>query len=168
VNIIDTLLAHNREYVEHHGHRELPTAPRRKLAVLTCMDSRLDLFGALGLDLGEAHLIRNAGGLATEDAIRSLMLSQRLLGTEVVMVIHHTRCGLENLEEESLTAAIKSEVGEVPPFSLGAYEDVDADVRDTVATLRQSPFLVTTEIRGFVFNVDEGALREVDPGEPTL
>ena len=95
MTVIDRLLAHNRAYVERHGQRELPTAPRHQLAVLTCMDSRLDLFGALGLDLGEVHLIRNAGGLATDDAVRSLLLSQRLLGTRSVMVIHHTRCGLE-------------------------------------------------------------------------
>src|SRR5579863_6991577 len=91
MNVIDELVAHNRDYVERHGHREMPTAPQLHLAVLTCMDSRLDLFGALGLNLGEAHLIRNAGGQASEDAIRSLLLSQRLLGTKSVMVIHHTR-----------------------------------------------------------------------------
>jgi carbonic anhydrase len=161
MSVIDELIAHNRNYVERHGHREMPTSPQLHLAVLTCMDSRLDLFGALGLNLGEAHLIRNAGGLATDDAIRSLLLSQRLLGTRAVMVIHHTRCGLESFEEAALADEIESAVGLRPPFRLGAYRDADDDVRATLATLRDSPFVDSTEIRGFVFNVDDGDLREV-------
>ena len=162
MTVIDELLTHNRDYVARHGHRELPTAPRLHLAVLTCMDSRLDLFGALGLDLGEVHLIRNAGGLATDDAIRSLLLSQRLLGTTAVMVIHHTRCGLESFEEATLAREIESALGEAPPFRLGAYDDVDVDVRDTVSALRASAFVDGTEVRGFVFDVDSGELREVE------
>ncbi len=158
---IDVLLGHNRDYVDRHGHRELPTAPQLHLAVLTCMDSRLDLFGALGLNLGEAHLIRNAGGLATDDAVRSLLLSQRLLGTRSVMVIHHTRCGLETFDEEELANDVEASLGTRPPFRLGAYLDVDDDVRQTVATLRSSPFIDGTEIRGFVFSVDDGDLREI-------
>jgi carbonic anhydrase len=161
MSVIDELLAHHRAYVARHGHRELPTAPQLHLAVLTCMDSRLDLFGALGLELGEAHLIRNAGGIATDDAVRSLLLSQRLLDTRAVMVIHHTRCGLETFDEESLLNELEATLGQRPPFRLGAYDDVDADVRSTVATLSASPFVVGTEIRGFVFDVDNGDLREV-------
>jgi carbonic anhydrase len=125
------------------------------------MDSRLDLFGALGLDLGQVHLIRNAGGIASDDAIRSLLLSQRLLQTRSVMVIHHTRCGLETFEEEALQAELEAAFGERPPFVLGAYDDVDQSVRDTVTALRNSPFVTTTDIRGFVFNVDDGDLTEV-------
>jgi carbonic anhydrase len=162
MSVIDELVAHNRAYVDRHGHREMPTAPQLHLAVLTCMDSRLDLFGALGLNLGEAHLIRNAGGLASDDAVRSLLLSQRLLGTREVMVIHHTRCGLESFDEATLADEVEARVGVRPPFRLGAYRDVDQDVRSTVATLRLSPFVDTTEIRGFVFNVDDGDLREVN------
>ena len=161
MSVIDELLSHNRNYVAEHGHRELPTMPRLHLAVLTCMDSRLDLFGALGLDLGEAHLIRNAGGLATEDAIRSLLLSQFLLKTESVMVIHHTRCGLETFEEEKLQNELQRVKGSRPLFTLGAYDDVDQSVRETVATLKASLFIEQTEIRGFVFNVDDGDLREI-------
>lgn len=161
MSVIDELLAHNRAYVSSHGHRELATAPQLHLAVLTCMDSRLDLFGALGLNLGEAHLIRNAGGLATDDAVRSLLLSQRLLGTRTVMVIHHTRCGLESFDEEELASEIESSLGARPPFRLGAYSDVDEDVRATIDTLTSSPFIDGTEIRGFVFNVDDGDLREI-------
>jgi carbonic anhydrase len=161
MSVIDDLLEHNRDYVLRHGHRVLETRPRHHLAVLTCMDSRLDLFGALGLDLGEVHLIRNAGGIATDDAVRSLLLSQRLLGTRSVMVIHHTRCGLETFEEEALADDIARALGERPPFRLGAYDDVDVDVRATVAALRASPFVDDTEVRGFVFDVDDGSLREV-------
>ena len=161
VSAIDELLSHNRSYVKAHGHREMPTVPRLHLAVLTCMDSRLDLFGALGLDLGEVHLVRNAGGIASDDAVRSLLLSQRLLHTRAVMVIHHTRCGLESFDEETLQEQITSALGARPPFRLGAYVDVDEDVRATVAALRASPFIDGTEIRGFVFDVDDGELREI-------
>jgi carbonic anhydrase len=161
MSVINELIAHNRAYVDRHGHREMATSPQLHLAVLTCMDSRLDLFGALGLNLGEAHLIRNAGGLATDDAVRSLLLSQWLLGTRVVMVIHHTRCGLETFDEEELANDIEASLGARPPFRLGAYRDVDDDVRRTVETLRSSPFVDSTEIRGFVFSVDDGDLREI-------
>lgn len=161
MSAIDELLEHNRAYVARHGHRELPTRPQLHLAVLTCMDSRLDLFGALGLDLGEAHLVRNAGGIATDDAVRSLLLSQRLLGTRSIMVIHHSRCGLETFDEEELQVELEHAFGSRAPFRLGAFGDVDADVRATVAILRQSPFVDTTEVRGFVFSVDGGDLREV-------
>jgi carbonic anhydrase len=162
MTVIDELLSHNREYVARHGHRELPTEPRLHLAVLTCMDSRLDLFGALGLDLGEVHLIRNAGGIATDDTIRSLLLSQRLLGTTSVMVIHHTRCGLESFEERTLARDLEETLGHAPPFRLGAYDDVEVDVRDTVEALRASAFVDGSEIRGFVFDVDSGELREIE------
>jgi carbonic anhydrase len=161
MSAIDDLITHNASYVSRHGHRELPTAPQLRLAVLTCMDSRLDLFGALGLDLGQVHLIRNAGGLATEDAVRSLLLSQRLLGTDAVMVIHHTRCSLETFEEGVLLDEIATDFGERPVFRLGAYRDVDVDVRETVETLRASPFVDGTTVRGFVYDVDDGDLREV-------
>jgi carbonic anhydrase len=162
VSVIDDLLGNNSDYMDRHGHRELPTEPQSRLAIVTCMDSRLDLFGALGLNLGEAHLIRNAGGIATDDVVRSLLLSQRLLKTNAVMVIHHTRCGLETFEEEALMGELQHEFGVRPGFRLGAYRDVDADVRRTVSELRVSPFVRPVEIRGFVFDVDEGSLREVE------
>ena len=161
MSVIDDLLAHNRDYVTRHGHREMATIPQLHLAVLTCMDSRLDLFGALGLDLGEVHLIRNAGGIASDDAIRSLLLSQRLLETRAVMVIHNTRCGLERFDEDELQSELEAQFGQRAPFRLGAYRDVVADVRETVATLRASRFVDATEIRGFVFDVDDGFLTEV-------
>ena len=161
MSVIDELLNNNRGYVERHGHRVLPTAPQLQLAVLTCMDSRLDLFGALGLNLGQAHLIRNAGGLATNDAVRSLLLSQQLLGTRSIMVIHHTRCGLETFDEDELQKTFETSLGARPPFRLGAYSDVEQDVRVTVEALRDSPFVESTEVRGFVFSVDDGDITEV-------
>jgi len=164
VSVIDDLLANNAVYTTQHEHQVLPTAPAKHLAVLTCMDSRLDLFGALGLELGQAHLIRNAGGLASDDAIRSLILSQRLLGTTSIMVIHHSRCGLESFDEETLQSELESDYGQRPPFRLGAYKNVDDDVRATVATLRESIFLTSEDIRGFVYDVDNGSLREVTLG----
>ena len=161
MSAIDDLVVHNRSYAPEHGIRSLPTAPRLNLAVLTCMDSRLDLFGALGLALGDAHLIRNAGGLATDDAVRSLLLSQFLLGTRAIMVIQHTRCSLETFEEENLQFEVEKKFGITTPFRLGAHDDLDANVQATVAILSASPFIDTSEIRGFVFDVDRGELREV-------
>jgi carbonic anhydrase len=158
---IDDLVEQNRARVKAHGHRVLPTEPSLQLAVLTCMDSRIDIFGSLGLQLGEVHLVRNAGGIASEDAIRSLLLSQWLLGTRSIMVIHHTRCGLESFDEETLQNEIANELRVKPPFRLGAYSDVEEDVRLTVRTLRESPFLSDAETRGFVYDVDDGELREV-------
>ena len=159
---IDDVLAANDAYVAAHGHRPLATEPKRRLAVLTCMDARLDLFGAFGLALGDAHLIRNAGGLATEDAVRSLVLSQQLLGTEDVMVVHHSRCGLEHPDEGVVRERLETALGRPLPFALGAFADVATDVRATVATLRAHPLLRSREVRGFVFDVDSGRLDEVD------
>jgi carbonic anhydrase len=161
MSVIDDLLEQNRASIKAHGHRVLPTEPSLQLAVLTCMDSRIDIFGALGLKLGEAHLVRNAGGIASDDAIRSLLLSQWLLGTRTIMVIHHTRCGLETFDETTLQDEIAAELRVKPPFRLGAYADVEEDTRLTVRTLRESPFLSDSEIRGFVYDVDDGELREV-------
>ena len=158
---IDDVLLANDAYVSAHGHRALATEPQRRLAVLTCMDSRLDLFGAFGLELGDAHLIRNAGGLATEDAVRSLVLSQQLLGTEDVMVVHHSRCGLEHPDESVVRDRLEAALGQPLPFALGAFADVEADVRATVATLRAHPLVRAREVRGFVFDVDSGRLVEV-------
>jgi carbonic anhydrase len=161
MSAIDDLVEHNEGYVQSHGHRVMPTEPALHLAVLTCMDSRIDLFNALGLALGQAHLVRNAGGIASDDAIRSLLLSQWLLGTRSIMVIHHTRCGLETFDESTLLDEITDELRVRPHFRLGAYSDVDEDVRVTVRALRESPFLSDAEIRGFVYDVDDGALREI-------
>lgn len=160
--VIDDLLAANAAYAASTGRQALGAPPLRRLAVVTCMDSRIDVFGALGLELGQAHIIRNAGGLATDDVVRSLVLSQRALGTREVMVVQHTRCGLHHLDESALAAEVADEVGSEPPFPFGAFTDLDGSVRRSVDRLRSSPWLPHREVvRGFVFDVDTGRLREV-------
>jgi carbonic anhydrase len=158
---IDRLIADNAAYAAGFDPSGLSARPQRRVAVLTCMDARIDPARMLGLAPGDAHVIRNAGGLATDDAIRSLLLSQRLLGTEEVLVIHHTGCGLEGLDEEGFQAEIESETGAPLPFSLGAFADLDADVARTVERLMACAWLPRRTIRGFVFDVETGRLREV-------
>jgi len=158
---IDAAVVHNAEYVASHGMRHLSTKPAKRLAVVTCMDSRLDLFGALGLDLGEAHIIRNAGGLATDDVVRSLILSQRMLGTERIMLIQHTYCGLHGLDEDSLRDRIASETGVDSTMAFGSFADLSENLRQTARRLSAEPALAQVELRAFVFDVDTGALDEV-------
>ena len=147
---------------ERQGSAGVPTPPRLRLAILTCMDSRIDPFQIFGLERGDAHVLRNAGGVVTDDVIRSLILSQRYLGTEAVMLIHHTRCGAFGLSEDSLKAELQAETGIRPPFSFEGFTDLDADVRQSMARVRQSPFLRHRDaVRGFVLDVDDGSLREV-------
>ena len=139
----------------------LPTEPALQLAVITCMDSRIDLFGLLGLHLGEAHVLRNAGGLVTDDVLRSLTLSQALLGTRQIILIQHTGCGLHG-DEETLRSRVAEATGEEPPFSLGAFPDIEESVRGQIEKLRSAPNLLGGKTaRGFVYDVDTGALREV-------
>lgn len=164
---ITSAVDHNADYVRSHGVRQLPTEPVQHLAIVTCMDSRLDLFGALGLDLGEAHIIRNAGGIATDDVVRSLVLSQRKLGTRRIMLIHHTRCGLEGLDEDDLRRSLAMDTGLETTMSFGSFRDPVANVRKTADRLNQEPALRQVEIRGFVFDVDTGALDEVDLSDGT-
>jgi len=158
---ITDAVSHNREYVARHGISHLATEPRKHLAIVTCMDSRLDLFGALGLDLGEAHIIRNAGGVATDDVVRSLVLSQRMLGTQRIMLIHHTRCGLHGLDEDDLRSKITADTGTASRMAFGAFDDPAENVSRTAQRLDAEPALRHIEIRGFVFDVDTGALNEV-------
>lgn len=136
--------------------------PALHLAVVACMDARVDVYAALGLGNGEAHVIRNAGGAVTDDAIRSLLISQRLLGTTEVMVIHHTDCGMTSFSEADVKRDVEAETGLRPPFALEAFADLDADVRQSVARVEASPFLPHTDaVRGFVYDVGTGLLREV-------
>jgi carbonic anhydrase len=140
----------------------LSPRPRRKVAVLSCMDTRIDLFPMLGLERGDAHIIRNAGGLATDDAIRSLSVSQRLLGTEEVVVVMHEGCGLMGASEDDYARALAAD-GARPSWRLGAFEDVEAALRDSLQRLRSAPELPAREgIRGFVFDPETGGLRELD------
>src|SRR3954451_23544505 len=139
----------------------LDPRPRRKVAVLACMDTRIDLFPMLGIERGDAHIIRNAGGLATDDAIRSLSISQRLLGTEDVVVVMHEGCGLHGASEDEFTQALASD-GVLPTWRLGAFADVEATLRDSLSRLRTSPELPHRDhIRGFIFDPEDGSLREV-------
>jgi len=139
----------------------LSPKPRRKVAVLACMDTRLDLFPMLGLERGDAHIIRNAGGLPTDDAIRSLSASQRLLGTEEIVVVMHDGCGLQGASEDEYAAMLRAD-GALPAWRLGAFDDVERTLAQTLERLRSSPELSAREhIRGFVFNPEDGSLREV-------
>lgn len=158
----DELLRFNQAYAETFPSAHLPTPPARKLAVVACMDSRIDMFGVLGLNLGESHIIRNAGGIITDDVIRSLMISQRLLGTREIILIHHTECGMMSFTDDELKAKIEKEVGIRPPFALEAFTDLDEEVLQSIARIKNSPFVPYRDhVRGFVFDVRTGRLREV-------
>ncbi len=158
---VDELLGIAERYTRVYTGGELPVEPALGLAVVTCMDSRIDLFALLGLRLGEAHVIRNAGGLVTDDVVRSLLLSQTLLGTREVVVIQHTGCGLHG-DEGALRERVAEVAGVEPPGPLGAFADVDESVRGQLARLRAQPGLIGGDAaRGFVFDVETGGLREV-------
>lgn len=158
---VDDLLRNSDRYANVFTAGDLPTPPALRLAIVACMDSRIDLFSLLGLHLGEAHVIRNAGGIITADVIRSLTLSQALLGTRDVMVVQHTGCGLIGSEDE-LRGRIADATGAEPDGPLHAFDDVDASVREQLETLRVTPALtLCTSARGFVYEVETGRLREV-------
>jgi carbonic anhydrase len=164
VEVIDELLEHNRGFSAAHEHRHVDVRPRRQLAVVACMDSRLDVFAALGLEIGEAHVLRNAGGVITDDVIRSLAISQRKLGTREVMLIHHTDCGMTTITDDGFRAELQREAGMAPAFAIESFTDVDADVRQSILRVRHSPFVPHRDsVRGFVYDVDTHALREVAP-----
>jgi carbonic anhydrase len=136
--------------------------PTKHVTILTCMDSRIDTFRIFGLQSGEAHILRNAGGLVTDDALRSLVLSQRLLKTREVILVHHTNCGLHNLDEAALRASIAADTGHEPPYAFGSFPDVDAAVRTAITRVREHPLLPHRDhVRGFVYEVETGHLREV-------
>ena len=162
MDVIDEALAANADFAAGFSARDLPTRPAKRLAVLCCMDSRIDLFAVLGLRNGEAHIVRNAGGIATDDAVRSLALSHWALGTESILVIQHTRCGLEGLDEAALRERIRAESGGEPPARFGHFDDVVSSVRETVATLRGNRVFGGMTVRGCVYDVDSGRLTEVD------
>jgi carbonic anhydrase len=158
----DDLLRNAQAYADNFDKGDLPLPPARKVAVLACMDARLDPNAVLGLQEGDAHVIRNAGGVVTDDAIRSLAISQRLLGTEEVVVIHHTGCGMLTFNDDEFKRSIQEEVGIKPTWSAESFGDLDEDVRQSVARIRASPFIPRKDsIRGFVYEVETGRLREV-------
>ncbi len=158
----DELLTNNDAYAASFSPVARTSAPARKVAILACMDARLDPARVLGLEDGDANVIRNAGGVVTDDAIRSLVISQRLLGTEEIVLIHHTDCGMLTFRDDELKRQITADTGIRPPFAFGAFPDVDDDVRQSIARLKASPFLPKQDrIRGFVYEVESGKLREV-------
>ncbi len=162
MGVIDELLANNRAVAASLPQQHLDLKPSRRLAVVACMDSRLNVFAALGLRDGEAHILRNAGGVITDDVIRSLAVSQRRLGTREVMLIQHTDCGLQKVTDDGFRAELQEATGLAPAFAIESFTDVDADVRQSVRRVRRSPFLLHTgQVRGFVYDVDSHALREV-------
>lgn len=159
----DELLHNNRAYVEGFHDGGLPLTPRRHLSIVTCMDSRMDVFEMFGLEHGDAHIIRNAGGVVTDDVIRSLVVSQRLLDTREILLVHHTDCGLQKITEDDFKNEIELEVGIKPWWAVESFVDPFTDVQQSMNRLRNSPFVAHKQhIRGFVYDVDDGRLIEVD------
>lgn len=158
---IDELFANNEPYAESYDGAGLSPKPVRKVAVVACMDARLDVHGALGLHPGDAHVIRNAGGIVTDDVIRSLLISQRVLGTRSVILIHHTDCGLAGTTDEALGEIIDREIGTRPTFPLGAFPDTAGSVLRSIEKLKASGFVFDQEIRGYIFDTETGRLNEV-------
>ncbi len=158
----DQLLSNNEHYASGFNQAELPAPPAKKVAVVACMDARINLYAVLGLSEGEAHVIRNAGGVVTDDAVRSLAISQRLLGTEEIVLIHHTGCGMLTFSDDEFRAAIERETGVKPSWAAEAFSDLDGDVRQSIARVTASPFIPHKDsVRGFVYEVESGRLREV-------
>ena len=159
----DELLKNNEAYAEKFDKGGLPLPPARKVAVVACMDARLNPSYLLGLEEGDAHVIRNAGGVVTDDEIRSLAISQRLLGTEEIVLIHHTDCGMLTFTDDSFRGDIQGDTGIKPPWSPESFTDLDADVRSSIGRIKASPFIPNkNSVRGFVYDVHTGRLREVE------
>jgi carbonic anhydrase len=158
----DDALANNEGYAASFDKADLPLPPGRKLAVVACMDARLNVYGALGLLEGDAHVIRNAGGVVSDDVIRSLAISQRLLGTEEIVLIHHTGCGMLTFTDDEFKASIEKDTGIRPEWAAEAFSDLDGDVRQSIARIKASPFIPKKDaVRGFVYEVESGRMREV-------
>ncbi len=166
MDTIDALLGNNQVFAAGLAERHLDVEPQRQLAIVTCMDSRLDVFAALGLGPGEAHVLRNAGGVITDDVIRSLAISQRRLGTREVMLIHHTDCGMQKITDDGFRMELQETTGVSPSFAIESFTDVEADVKQSILRVRRSPFLPHRDVvRGFVYDVDTHQLREVEADE---
>ena len=162
VSTTDQLLAHAQSYAAGFDKGDLPVPPSRRVAIVACMDARLNPYGLLGLSEGDAHIIRNAGGAVTSDVIRSLTISQRLLGTEEIVLIHHTDCGMLTFSDDDFRSAVEKDTGIRPEWAAETFSDLDADVRQSIARVKASPFIPRTDsVRGFVYEVETGKLREV-------
>src|SRR5690242_10603791 len=162
MTVTDELLANAERYAATFDKGDLPLPPGRGVAVVACMDARLNVYGLLGLRLGDAHVIRNAGGVVTDDEIRSLAISQRLLGTEEIVLIHHTDCGMLTFTDDSFRGDLQKDTGIKPPWSPESFTDLDDDVRSSIGRIKASPFIPNkSSVRGFVYDVHTGRLREV-------
>jgi carbonic anhydrase len=162
VSTIDELVRNASAYSESFDRGDLPLPPAKRVAVVACMDARLNPYGLLGLREGDAHVIRNAGGVITDDEIRSLAISQRLLGTEEIMLIHHTDCGMLTFADDDFRHQVQRDTGIKPEWPAEAFDDLDADVRQSIARIKASPFIPKKDqVRGFVYEVETGTLREV-------
>jgi carbonic anhydrase len=162
VSTIDELLTNASAYGESFTSGDLPLPPAKRVAVVACMDARLNPYGLLGLHEGDAHVIRNAGGVITDDEIRSLAISQRLLGTEEIMLIHHTDCGMLTFSDDEFRRQVQEETGVKPEWAAEAFDDLEEDVRQSIARIKASPFIPKKDaVRGFVYEVESGQLREV-------
>ena len=158
----EACLANNAKYAESFDKGELPIPPAGKAAVVACMDARMDPARLLGLEEGDAHVIRNAGGVVSDDVIRSLVISQRLLGTEEIILLHHTDCGMVTFKDDDVKAAIEADTGLRPTFAMEAFPDVEEDVRQSIRRIEACPFIpVKNRVRGFVYDVETGRLNEV-------
>ena len=162
MSAIDTYLGNNVKYAADFSKEDLPRPPAMKIAIVACMDARLEMGALLGLEEGDAHVIRNAGGVVTDDVIRSLTVSQRLLGTREIMLIHHTDCGMLTFTDAELKEAIQKETGIRPSFAMDTFSDLEDEVGQSIARIKASPFVIHKDaIRGFVYEVETGRLREV-------
>src|ERR1043165_3425724 len=162
MSVIDELVQNSERYAADFDKGTLPLPPAKRIAIVACMDARLNPYGLLGLEEGDAHVIRNAGGVVTDDEIRSLAISQRLLGTEEVMLIHHTDCGMLTFADDEFRRQVQDDTGIKPEWAAEAFPDLDEDVRQSIARIRSSPFIPRKDsIRGFVYEVETGKLREV-------
>jgi carbonic anhydrase len=162
MSVTDELLENNKRYAAQFQKGDLPLPPAKPVAVVACMDARLHVSKALGLEEGDAHIIRNAGGVVTDDEIRSLAISQRLLGTREIILIHHTDCGMLTFEDDDFRRQIQEDTGVRPEWAAEAFSDLDADVRQNIARIKASPFIPhKDDVRGFVYEVETGRLREV-------
>jgi carbonic anhydrase len=162
MTVTDELLRNNAEFAGSFSNGDLPMPPGKHLAVVACMDARLNVYALLGLREGEAHVIRNAGGVVSDDVLRSLVISQRLLGTREVVLVHHTDCGMLTFTDDAVKADIEADVGLRPHFALEAFSDLERDIRQSIARIKASPFVPHKDaVRGFIYDVRSGALQEV-------
>jgi carbonic anhydrase len=162
MSVIEELLQNAERYGEGFDKAGLPLPPAKRVAIVACMDARLNPYGLLGLSEGDAHVIRNAGGVVTDDEIRSLSISQRLLGTEEIMLIHHTDCGMLTFSDDEFRAQVQQETGIKPEWAAEAFDDLEEDVRQSIARIKASPFIPTKDsVRGFIYDVETGSLTEV-------